>query len=147
MDAPGRPIAERRGAPRYGEARHGIAVGRIRPGLVVRVLNASSRGVCLETSHRLLPGTHVDLYLERGRVVAARRARVVRCTVVALAQDRLCYQASLHVLDPIEWFLDLSTRENEVPDSASPHCPNRWVSDSRLVPPPSRVQERPDKDP
>ena len=58
----------------------------LRPGLLVRILNISSRGVLVQSPGRLRPGRMVELQLaplegDRGPVVAGR---VGRCRVVRL---------------------------------------------------------------
>ena len=81
-------------------------VGRIRPGHQVRVVNASSLGVLIESSRRLLPGTKVELHLELRDVRHQTRARVVRCEVGVVAAHALIFHGALEVERPIPWLAE-----------------------------------------
>lgn len=105
MTSPG----ERRGAERLlGDALPDDLRGRIRPGHPVRVVNVSSRGLLIETSRRLLPGTIVDVHLERRECRHLTRARVVRCQVGVVAPDGLIFRGALECDQPIPWFTDVA---------------------------------------
>lgn len=93
---------ERRRAPRTG--RTGDIVGaRVRPGRDVAVINISSDGALIETSHRLLPGAVVDLQLDRSARRVVIRGRVLRCTVAAVAPTSLVYHGAIAFERPIGW--------------------------------------------
>jgi hypothetical protein len=83
--------------------------GRIRPGHDLRVVDASSIGLLIETTRRLLPGTHVDLYLETTDARHTTRARVVRCYVGAIEARGIVFYGGLELERPIAW-LDFATR-------------------------------------
>jgi len=88
--------SDRRRSLRVAAARFPIAVaGRIRPGHQVLIVNASSLGVLIETSRRLLPGSRVELQLEVRGELHVRRAHVVRCYVGALRADMLMFRGAL----------------------------------------------------
>ncbi len=89
-------IDDRRAAGRLGgESGLDGVTARIRPGHQVRVLNLSHGGALVEGSRRLLPGTTVDVHLEREEESHACRARVVHCAVSALHQHGVAYRAGL----------------------------------------------------
>jgi hypothetical protein len=46
---------------RQSVAEHGIESARVRPGIDAAVVNVSAAGALLETRHRLLPGTAIDI--------------------------------------------------------------------------------------
>ena len=69
--------------------------GRIRPGVVVRILELSPGGGLIESGARLLPGTSVDLHLESGAARAAIRARVVRCFVGSVSPAQIVFRGAL----------------------------------------------------
>ena len=94
---------ERRDTRRSGADAHGVTVARIRPGHIATVIDASVAGALLETSHRLLPGVQVDLYLE-GRAHHARvRARVVRCFVTHVSEAALFYRGAVTFDRHVPW--------------------------------------------
>lgn len=97
-------IDERRAAGRLeGESGLDGVTARIRPGHQVRVLNLSCGGVLVEGSRRLLPGTLVDVHLEREEEAHACRARVVHCAVSALHQHGVAYRAGLAFENGPRW--------------------------------------------
>ena len=78
--------------------------GRIRPGHQIRIVNASSFGVLIESSRRLLPGTNVELHLELREIRHQTRTRVVRCQVGCVMAHALIFRGALNVERPIPWF-------------------------------------------
>lgn len=98
---------DRRGAPRF-EAfeEHRIVSASVRPGHRVRVIDASSRGALVETSHRLLPGTVVELQVETGTDRVSVRGHVLRCAVVRLRPTWVCYRGAIAFDRHLPWFVD-----------------------------------------
>ena len=68
---------------------------RLRAGRELDVVEISDTGALVETSGRLLPGTHVEVHVvtRDGRTLV--RSRVTRAWVFAVAADALRYRAAL----------------------------------------------------
>ena len=98
--------ADRRG-PRRLEAfeEHRIVSACVRPGHRARVIDVSARGALIETSHRLLPGTSVELQVETGTDRASVRGRVLRCAVVRLRPTWVCYRGAIAFDRHLPWFV------------------------------------------
>jgi hypothetical protein len=69
----------------------GLMRVRVRPGHDASLIDWSADGAAIQTAHRLLPGSVVELQFdsERGRTCA--RGRVLRCAVVKLEATRITY--------------------------------------------------------
>jgi hypothetical protein len=72
-----------------------LARVRLRTGRELAVVEISDSGMLVESSVRLLPGTHVEVHVvtREGRVLV--RSRVTRASVFALAADHVVYRAAL----------------------------------------------------
>jgi hypothetical protein len=68
---------------------------RLRAGRELAVINVSAAGALVEGTTRLLPGTNVDVHVTAAHGRTLVRARVVRCTVWALAPDAVHYRTAL----------------------------------------------------
>lgn len=98
---------ERRGSVRHeGQDGHGIVSARVRPGHRAMVINVGAGGALIETGHRLLPGTSVDLLLERSHYRASIRGRVLRCTVVRVLPAAVCYRGAIRFDRSLPWFVE-----------------------------------------
>lgn len=99
--------SERRGMRRI-EAReeHGIVSARVRPGHRARLIDVSAAGALIETSHRLLPGSSVELQVETGTERASVRGQVVRCAVVRVRPTWVCYRGAIAFDRHLPWFID-----------------------------------------
>ena len=87
---------ERRAAPRkHTVEEHGIKAARVRAGRDAAVLNVSAGGVLIETLHRLLPGTTIELQLSIGEDRAEVRGRVLRSAVSCLRHGRVSYRGAI----------------------------------------------------
>ena len=87
---------ERRAAPRtHRLEEHGIGAARVRAGRDAAVLNVSVGGVLIETLHRLLPGTTIELQLSIGEQRAEVRGRVLRSAVSCLRHGRVSYRGAI----------------------------------------------------
>ena len=84
----------------FGDAADALA-GRIRPGVVVRILDLSRGGGLIESGARLLPGANVDLQLESPDARATIRARVVRCCVGSVSPVRIVFRGALQFDAPL----------------------------------------------
>src|SRR3954453_19736598 len=87
---------ERRLARRHQSiAEHGIVSARVRPGINAAVVDVSAAGALIETSHRLLPGSSVEICFDQEKRLPAVRGRVVRCAVAQLGPDRVWYRGAI----------------------------------------------------
>ena len=87
---------ERRATPRRQTLEeHGITAARVRAGRDAAVLNVSVGGILIETLHRLLPGTTIELQLSRGDQRTEVRGRVLRSTVSCLRHGRVSYSGAI----------------------------------------------------
>jgi PilZ domain-containing protein len=93
---------------------HRIVSASVRPGHRARVIDVSAAGALIETSHRLLPGTAVDLQVESGTDRASVRGRVLRCAVVRLRPTWVCYRGAIAFDRHLPWFID-ERREPSTP--------------------------------
>jgi hypothetical protein len=70
------------------------------------LIDISSGGALIETGHRLLPGTSVELLLERHHYRASVRGRVLRCSVVRLHPSSVCYRGAIGFDRSLPWFVE-----------------------------------------
>lgn len=96
---------DRRQSRRLAADAHGITAVRIRPGHGATILDASAAGALLETSHRLLPGTPVELHMETGTERFCVRARVVRCVVAQVRAAAVRYRGAVAFDRHLPWFV------------------------------------------
>jgi hypothetical protein len=102
-----KPASERRQAPRHRHSEdHGIESARVRPGHAAKVIDVSAGGALIETHHRLLPGTIVELRVERDGNTATVRGRVLRCAVVGVRPAWVCYRGAIGFERQLSWLLD-----------------------------------------
>jgi PilZ domain len=85
---------------------HGIVSTRVRPGHGAKLVDVSAAGALIETSHRLLPGTFVELHLETRSHRANVRGRVLRCAIVLVRPSWLCYRGAIGFDRQLPWLLD-----------------------------------------
>lgn len=85
---------------------HRIVAASVRPGHRARVIDVSAAGVLLETSHRLLPGTTVELQVDTGIERASVRGQVLRCAVVRLRPTWVCYRGAIAFDRHLPWFVN-----------------------------------------
>jgi PilZ domain len=83
---------------------HGIVSVRIRAGHAAHVIDVSALGALLETAHRMLPGTAVDLHFATQRERTSIRARVIRCAVVGVRPTSLTYRGAVLFDRQLPWF-------------------------------------------
>ena len=98
---------------------HGIVAARVRPGHGARVIDISAGGALVETSHRLLPGTIVELHVERGSEHSRVRGRVLRCAVVRVRPTWVCYRGAIGFERHLPWLLDEAGRPSRPHDERS----------------------------
>ncbi len=85
---------------------HGIVAARVRPGHDAVVVDVSADGALVESPHRLLPGTIVELQLETTTHRMAVRGMVVRCRVARLRSTVVSYQGAIAFDRQLPWFSD-----------------------------------------
>jgi hypothetical protein len=85
---------------------HGIVGARVRPGHPATVIDVSAGGVLVETAHRLLPDTNVELQVETQSRRARVRGRVVRCAVVRVHPESISYRGAIAFDRHLPWFDD-----------------------------------------
>jgi len=85
---------------------HGIVRARVRPGHVVTLIDVSAGGALVDTEHRMLPGTSVELQVESENRRACLRGRVLRCAVVRVRPDSMCYRGAIAFDRYLPWFGD-----------------------------------------
>jgi hypothetical protein len=87
---------ERRVSTRRRAEEYGIKAARVRPGREVEVIDISAGGALIESSHRLLPGAAVDLYLTSDRrQIDPARGRIVRSAVSRLQAALVRYRGAI----------------------------------------------------
>src|SRR5262245_65837203 len=94
---------------------HRIEHARVRPGLEVLIVNVSSGGVLVETPHRLLPGSPIELHLRTADQRVSVRGRVLRCAVARLRADDLWYRGAIGFDLELPWFSDRQEAGYQVP--------------------------------
>jgi hypothetical protein len=111
---------------------HGIVAARVRPGHRARVIDVSAGGALIETSHRLLPGTVVELHVERGSEHTRVRGRVLRCAVVKVRPTWVCYRGAIGFERHLPWLLDEAGCPMR-PNDARSAVPERAVSTPEVM--------------
>jgi hypothetical protein len=95
---------DRRSARRYCSVdHHGIASARIRPGMAASLLNMSAGGTLIETGHRLLPGSRVEICFDTRDGPAVVRGHVLRCSVVRLDGSSVRYRGAVEFDRRMPW--------------------------------------------
>ena len=119
---------------RHSIEEHGIASARIRPGKRVTVIDVSMGGALVETHHRLLPGTSVELHLQDDHRRATVRGRVLRCYVARIRSTSVCYRGAILFDRYLPWFAEDESAGYSVPCSESrPGLPGRADVTHRVV--------------
>jgi hypothetical protein len=104
-----RVASERRQSRRHVDAEdHGIVSTRVRPGHRARLIDVSAGGALVETTHRLLPGTSVELHVETRSHRTNVRGRVLRCAIVHVRPSWVCYRGAIGFDRHLPWLLDQS---------------------------------------
>ena len=107
MDAAVAVGSDRRGARRrFTSQDHGIVRARVRAGQEARLVDVSAGGALIETAHRLLPGTGIELHLETHDRRFVVRARVMRCAVVIIHASGVSYRGAVCFDSCLPWLVD-----------------------------------------
>jgi hypothetical protein len=110
-------LNRRRTRRRTGVEDHGIVAARVRPGHDVSIVDVSAGGTLIESAHRLLPGTSVELQLETANHRVGVRGRVLRCAVVSLRSSAVCYRGAVVFDRYLLWFVDGDSTGYSVPSA------------------------------
>jgi hypothetical protein len=94
---------------------HGILAARVRLGHRVAVIDVSAGGALVESNHRLLPGSVVELHVEAANRRATIRGRVLRCAVVRVHSSELCYRGAIMFDRHFGWLVDSGSDGHSVP--------------------------------
>jgi len=109
-----RAAAERRQARRLMHADdHGIVSTRVRPGHRAKLIDVSASGALIETTHRLLPGTSVELHVETRSHRTNVRGRVLRCAIVLVRPSWVCYRGAIGFDRHLPWLADDGDRASD----------------------------------
>ena len=119
--------SDRRQTPRLLHSDdHGVVSMRVRPGHRAQVIDVSAAGALIETPHRMLPGTSVELHVETRSHHTNVRGRVLRCAIVQVRPSWLCYRAAIGFDRHLPWLLDegqgasaLAATRSALPDRAA----------------------------
>jgi hypothetical protein len=68
---------------------------RIRPGHVASIVDVSAGGALIETARRLLPGSTIELQLDREHDHVAVRGTIARCAVSRLHPAIVWYRGAI----------------------------------------------------
>jgi hypothetical protein len=110
------PDSERRSDARKGSPEeHGLVSARVRPGRDAAVIDVSAGGALIETLHRLLPGTTIDLHLTAVDRRITVRGRVMRSAVTSLHATGVRYRSALMFERSLASFLDVDGYSIPVP--------------------------------
>jgi PilZ domain len=85
---------------------HGIVSARVRPGREASLLDVSAGGALVETTYRLLPGSHIELHVATNECRASVRGGVLRCAVVAVQATDMRYRSAIGFNHQLSWFVD-----------------------------------------
>jgi hypothetical protein len=116
-----RHVIDRRRHRRLRADEHRLQFARIRPGHDVSILDVSAGGMLVESIHRLLPGTRVDVRVlgeQQGDDVI--RGRVVRCAVAHLQADQIAYRGAIAFDRQCIWVGNSGAHGYVVPGSEAP---------------------------
>jgi len=117
-------LAERRSTRRFGRVEeHRIVTTRIRPGHLAVMVDVGAGGALIETTHRLLPGTSVELHVESDTRHIRMRGEVLRSAVVKVRPDAVSYRGAIRFDRHLPWFVDESAGQASSPDTRPAHPP------------------------
>jgi hypothetical protein len=85
---------------------HGIVSARVRPGREASLLDVSAGGALVETTYRLLPGSHIELDVATNERRASVRGGVLRSGVVSVRATGMCYRSAIGFNHLLSWFVD-----------------------------------------
>ena len=111
---------------------HGIVSARVRGGREVSIVDISADGVLIETTHRLLPASSVELQLTTSDGAMAVRGRVLRSAVSRVGASIVWYRGAIHFERHLSWLAESSrATEYPVPTADRPLPRGAWGDASR----------------
>jgi hypothetical protein len=109
---------ERRAADRrFGVREHGIGHVRVRPGHHAVLVDLSTGGALVETTHRLLPGAIVEIQIETPDSRTAIRGRVLRSVVWQLRAAAVTYRGAIRFDVPLVLMAEAKARPERADDT------------------------------
>ena len=100
-------MSDRRLMHRHADSdAHGIVSTRVRPGHRAKLIDVSAGGALIETTHRLLPGSSIELHVETRSHRTNVRGRVLRCAIVLVRPSWVCYRGAIGFDRHLPWLLD-----------------------------------------
>ena len=100
-------MSDRRLTRRHADSdAHGIVSTRVRHGHRAKLIDVSAGGALIETTHRLLPGTSIELHVETRSHRTNVRGRVLRCAIVLVRPSWVCYRGAIGFDRHLPWLLD-----------------------------------------
>ena len=107
-------MSDRRLTRRHADSdAHGIVSTRVRPGHRAKLIDVSAGGALIETTHRLLPGTSIELHVETRSHRTNVRGRVLRCAIVLVRPGWVCYRGAIGFDRHLPWLLDDSDHTHD----------------------------------
>jgi hypothetical protein len=123
LDATERRVTRRQ----QSVSEHGIVSALVRPGINASVVDLSVAGVLIETHHRLLPGSSIEIYFGQERRLPAVRGRVLRCSVAHLEAELIRYRGAVLFDRHLPWLLDEALFGYSVPGREPRLTPIGWA--------------------
>jgi PilZ domain len=117
---------------RQSFAEHGIVSARVRPGIDASVVDVSPAGALIETRHRLLPGSSVEISFAQDVRLPAVRGKVLRCAVALLGADTVHYRGAILFDRWLPWLSDDSSHGYSVPGCERRRAYARWVVTTQM---------------
>jgi hypothetical protein len=99
-------LERRRTHRRQSVEQHGIVSALVRPGINALVVDVSAAGVLIETHHRLLPGTSIEIHFDQKKRWPAVRGRVLRCAVAHVEPNLVRYRGAVLFDGRVPWLSD-----------------------------------------
>jgi hypothetical protein len=125
---------DRRRSPRHSRVEeHGILGARIRPGYDVVLVDVSAGGALIDSLHRLLPGSAIELRLAARQGRTSIRGRVLRCAVARLRLDCVWYRGAIGFEQGIPWLVDEPRFGYAVPSGETRSRQARWAGPTHVV--------------
>jgi hypothetical protein len=97
------PRRDRRRTPRWPSTEQGIVRALVRPGRDVMLIDVSAGGALIETAHRLMPGSFIELLLATRHRQTSIKGCVLRCMVARLGAGAVWYRGAIGFEGPLAW--------------------------------------------
>lgn len=124
-------VERRQARRRLDTNEHGIVSARVRPGHRAKVIDVSAGGALIETTHRLLPGSPVELHVETRAHRTNVRGRVLRCAIVLVRPSWVCYRGAIGFDRQLPWLVEDGDRVSD--GSLRPGVPIRAAATPEVI--------------